>query len=127
MKKKVARLCLGAAVYDVCVREGSGGEGYMPGKKNPYCRIVVGVGGKDDEQVYGTLLHEAQEVYLCSMQRSFEPDYKASSDSCNKLFVFDHSFFTEMCDDVAGFMIVAWPCVRKAWVEFHKKKGKADV
>jgi len=116
--------CMHAKVF---MDEGEGWAEYrLPSSERRDLEITLHVGGSKEKErrVLSILLHETFEAYCDAMQLTWVQSYVAKQSSGNKLLILSHAQMDEALEDVAEFLLVVWPVVKKAWARWGKK-GKA--
>ena len=123
MKKKIAECWVGIHKADIYVMDTCGsGEIYFPTDDDSNIEIRIGICGTWDS-AFTTLIHELMEITLLEMNKvyvHYMDESKYSTD--NRMFMFDHSVFGEMCQRIASPISYVSILLKEAWKEYHSKK-----
>lgn len=101
----------------------SGGEYYLnPDPDRGKCaRMRIGL-NQPWPQVVEVLLHEALEGVMHRRGWVFQGMHTLTPDTSNRLFIFDHPQFTQLCGAVGPFMVEVMPCLKAAWDKLQLKQ-----
>jgi hypothetical protein len=91
-------------------------------------RIEVGLQEEWDD-VFSNLIHEAFEAAIMQYQGSYTRVMDCTSDAGCRLFVFDHSTFSEIAEQVARFLPEATTKLEKVWKKVREEtlSGKRRI
>jgi hypothetical protein len=121
---KVGNYRLGAFNVDlIALPHGTGGEFYFCPDDASIPRIKVGLAYDNWDEVVATLLHEAMEMALCSVNRRYLHSGKMTGDASGYIFVFSHDEFGQACGTAACFITPALPELASWW---RKVKGAKE-
>ena len=122
-RRHLGTFAIGYEAVDLYATEDTGGHCFQPnGDNGERGFIEVGIGHSYWRQVLAVLLHESAEYLLVRDRLAFEATLNLSGDTSDRLFVLNHSQFSELCARQADFLAKASPAMEAAWRKQPKRK-----
>jgi len=121
MKKLIGKYYLGDGKVNVFFRPELGGEFRFFPDDGDLGEIVIGMDYNHWYEVVAVLIHECQEFIMCQRRLRYRKD-RDVEDQAAYVFIFNHQDYTQICLDIADFLVNILPDMNTKWKKWRKKK-----